>query len=259
MPKRDDDNKIYVCLFETSEDEELKEEHLFQGRSIYDNKDEEIYIATSPSFSVDSDSKSGIIDLIQDDGKESVVRTKQVMGFCDKSSPVEEYSILKTSDSYPIINSIDGQSFFVNSDYSGLGLEMSKTYFYVVSPIGSSQLLQSSDNNTDIPLISSSVTSTAEPFDSLIGSVTDGQSANLENKNKTLADIPSIAFTTSKNTFECSTNVETDISANVPSPERSFESYSNEFPVSFIISDTKKSEIIWKQLSPVQLEELRVC
>ncbi|XP_065668595.1 zinc finger protein GLI4 [Hydra vulgaris] len=244
MPNREDENKIYVCLFEPSEDEELKSDHLFQERSIYDK--DEIYIATSPSFSVDSD-KSGIIDLIQEDGKESVA--KETISFCDKSLPVEEYSILKTTDSYPIINSIDGQSFFVNSDYSALGLEMSKAYFYVVSPIGSSQLLQASDNHADIPLISSSATPTTESLDSSI--ITDVQSVNEENKSTK----PNMTFNDSKGSFESSANVETSC-ASVQSPERSYESYSNQFPVSFIISDTKKNEIIWKQFSPAHIEEL---
>ena len=109
---------------------------------IYNEEDEEIYIATSPSFSMYCSKRemepiypAQTTSQLADKDEE---RLKCDTAFSDISS-TDSHSVEYSRDatnSYPVINN-DGQSYFISSDYSSinnLGIELSKGYFYVLSP-----------------------------------------------------------------------------------------------------------------------------
>ena len=168
---KDDKNTISVCLFDVEAKHEVIFEDKLDKTDIYNKDDEEMYIATSPSYSVHE--KSNIVDLY--DPQDELCQQKRDSDECleadceeryelsSKSIPDDnfttdlhesqsmEYPTLKTTDSYS--SNVDGQSYFVSSDYSqlnNLGIEVSKTYFYVLSPMGNTQLIQTHGDGTDI-------------------------------------------------------------------------------------------------------------
>ncbi|XP_066913114.1 uncharacterized protein [Clytia hemisphaerica] len=111
---------------------------------IYKQDDEEVYIATSPSFSL-HDAKEGcnINDIYNSEDTTSQLsgekddNLKCDAAFSDISSDSHSVEYGDTTTNYSTINN-DGQNYFINTDYThvnNLGAELStKGYFYVLSP-----------------------------------------------------------------------------------------------------------------------------
>ena len=111
--------------------------------NIYNEEDEEVYIAASPSFSMNMSkqemepiySSQNSTQLSDKDECEEHLKCDTAFSDISSDSHSVEYRG-DTTNSYPVINN-DGQSYFISSDYSSinnLGIELSKGYFYVLSP-----------------------------------------------------------------------------------------------------------------------------
>ena len=110
--------------------------------NIYNEEDEEVYIAASPSFTMGSSKRevdSPIYTVQPSQLSRKTEREEHLKcdtAFSDISSDSHSVEYSDSTNTYPVINN-DGQSYFISSDYSSinnLGIELSKGYFYVLSP-----------------------------------------------------------------------------------------------------------------------------
>jgi len=168
-------NEVSVCLFEMEHEKVIHDDlkggnRLFEDNlndtansPIYQTEEEEIYIATSPSFSSTEINKDNLpsfyddVSLCKDDKSDNVSCSSPSFPLQQNLNSPEfdnidindvsnnEFIPLKTSDSYSIVNAIDGQNYFVSSDFP-LGSDVSKAYFYVLSPMSTTQLMQTQDS-----------------------------------------------------------------------------------------------------------------
>lgn len=174
LDMNEDSNKdgIPVSLFRNDENEKQVEEiksDIFDAKTtiiyVKDEDEDELYIAASPSFSPVNNEKSQIAHLYETQDElcktkdSSVVSSKIIPdeefelhskamapdSLCSDSETIE-FSPTKSSDAF---SGIDSSSYFVASDNYHMSIDVSKTYFYVVSPTGGSAILKS----TDEPLI----------------------------------------------------------------------------------------------------------
>ena len=280
------DNKgsITVTLFHTDgiHIEEIKDDNIFDDKlktSLYDKDNEEMYIATSPPFST-VDTKSPMVDLYdtQHDLCDEKSDPRKVTTECDEQfelhnksisadsfatvSQTIEYSSIKASDTYPVIN--DSNSYFVTADYSHMNIDVSKAYFYVLSPSDSgSGLLRSS---VDEPLIRVN-------SDHLI-SVTNSDSKCLDNDQVTPCisehrlssdDDDVIRDSANLSEFDHNTSehidlVQTEIDGNEETVHGHFDNLSGDLHfingIENSVDDPSKerSHLIWQPLSPGEQE-----
>ena len=134
---------------------------------IYNEQDEEVYIATSPSFSMHSSKRemepiytSQTTSQLADKDEERLKCDTAFSDISSNDSHSVEYS-RDTTNTYPVISN-DGQNYFISSDYSSyndLLIELSKGYFYVKTG-SEDNLTQVVDGQT---MISNPSATTKEP------------------------------------------------------------------------------------------------
>jgi len=184
------------CLFEDKSHDVIgSEENFFHDKTdLYIKENEEVFIATSPSFSMNN-TKQSIDDIYSTESAQIKNEScnddtcddhlKCDTTFSDISS--DSHSVDYTDpSSYPAIHSEEGQSYFINSDYtqlSNVGIELSKGYFYVLSPIGNtSTLVRAAPDDSLAQVVNTHtlLTSSAKDLDNTLKECSSDESKNVD-------------------------------------------------------------------------------
>lgn len=268
-----------VCLFDDEHHEnDLKHgETFFQDKldktDIYNEEDEEIYIATSPSFSTVC-TKESMVEFY-DTHSDNLIKKEISSGIggdssndqlkCDAtfSSDIsnDSHSVEYSNDAYPITNNtnIDGQSFFISSDYTHLnniGIELSKGYFYVLSPMASNSTLLRAPNDESFTQVDGSTLLSGETLNQ-----TKEISDQITPRVSSEGVVSSICSNTTSDLteFQNTENIiitQSDINNSTDNTRTSdFDHLSTDYHVSFIsdIGDSPAKEqqhVTWHKLSP---------
>lgn len=285
-------NTISVCLFDSEQKDadSLKEEKIFGAklREIYNKDHEEIFIATSPSFSPVAE-KPDIDELCcQQKSKDLInAKTDKDIKLAQKNLPASnvsscvsndshsvEYETVKSVASYSTANNDDGQGYFITSDYSqlgNLGIEVSKTFFYVLSPMDSTNSLINSTRDQ----------SSFHEVDGgdLMHAINDGEKTLRKEGNKAKHKLSSTSSSDEKIVAEREVSLsefeqeaehidlaqtEIDASGESSTVQSDFDHLSSDFNVNFIHGipdsvdspDSKdRSQLVWQQLPATDHEQ----
>lgn len=255
----------------------VKDEDIFSNEDSGDisKDDEEIYIATSPAFDpIQPDKNLFESKMHLGDGNNEEISPSK----CDESafslrndiptftSDIEHIPI-KTSDAYSVVNSVDGQNYFITSDISQLNnlvQDNSKAYLYVLSPINNTQSNQQARNeNTKISNVLINGCS-KEKF-----SVDEGDTLLSEDGVKDGPPSPVIQFTVNKDDLigldqtDCSLNDLNRDNMEVMRPRNEADQISSDFN-EFIDTSSKSPvkgspQVVWHHLALKEVEIIEVC
>lgn len=269
-----EENTEIVSLFDEDHENNLKHDQTFfqdklDKTDIYNKEDEEIYIATSPSFSTVCSKESSMVEFYDAD-RDNLMKKEisSSMGDnqlkCDAtfSSDIsnDSHSVEYPNDTYPIANSnIEGQSFFISSDYTHLnniGIELSKGYFYVLSPMASNSTLLRAPTDEGFTQVDGSTLLSGETLNQ-----TKEISDQITPRASSEGVVSSICNNTSSDLTEFQTTdniviTQSDISNSTENSRTTdFDHLSTDYNVSFIngIGDSPTKEqqhVTWHKLSP---------